>query len=418
MELKRVPVASTFIVFPLVDDTGKGVASLTSGTASWIAWGDATKPTLWSLQPCAFRNEVYQILNPARSLFSLQLATTELPAASPYVMVVIEGSNVATQYVLINTATTYATLATITHTGAAVPLQMDQAVNSSTANTTGHVLGKMSYATHYLGGGASVYATLTTLTHTGAAVPIQMGQSVDASTANTTGHVLGKISYATHYLGGGASIYATLTTTTHTGAVVPSVTSVGTVTGNVNGSVGSVTGNVDGSVGSVTGAVGSVAGNVDGSTASVTSAVTIDQTAVISSGTANSIGEALRFIHHASNYLGDRNVVGGASIYATLRTITHTGAVIPTVTDVTTKTGYSLSAAGVTAVWDEAISTFTGLPNTARKFLYFILQAFKNKLDYDKGVDQMVLYEDDGTSTKYTHAMVDDASNATRGAGA
>src|SRR3990167_3636688 len=288
MELKRVPVASTFIVFPLVDDTGKGVASLTSGTASWIAWGDTTKPDRWSLQPCAFRNEIYQILNPARSLFSLQLATTELPAASPYVMVVIEGSNVATQYVLINTATTYATLATITHTGAAVPLQMDQAVNSSTANTTGHVLGKMSYATHYLGGGASVYATLTTLTHTGAAVPIQMGQSVDASTANTTGHVLGKISYATHYLGGGASIYATLTTTTHTGAVVPTVTSVGTVTGNV-----------DGSVGSVTGAVGSVAGNVDGSTASVTSAVTVDQTAVISSGTANSIGEALRFVHHA-----------------------------------------------------------------------------------------------------------------------
>src|SRR3990167_7509844 len=249
MELKRVPVASTFIVFPLVDDTGKGVASLTSGTASWIAWGDTTKPDRWSLQPCAFRNEVYQILNPARPLFSLPLATTAIPAASPYVMVVIEGSNVATQYVLINTATTYATLATITHTGAAVP--------------------------------------------------IQMAQAVDSSTANTTGHVLGKISYATHYLGGGASIYATLTTTTHTGAVVPTVTSVGTVTGNVDGSVGSVTGNVDGSVGSVTGAVGSVAGNVDGSTASVTSAVTVDQTAVISSGTANSIGEALRFVHHA-----------------------------------------------------------------------------------------------------------------------
>ena len=421
MELKRVPVASTFIVFPLVDDTGKGVASLTSGTASWIAWGDATKPNRWSLQPCAFRNEVYQILNPARSLFSLQLATTELPAASPYVMVVIEGSNVATQYVLINTATTYATLATITHTGAAVPLQMDQAVNSSTANTTGHVLGKMSYATHYLGGGASVYATLTTLTHTGAAVPIQMGQSVDASTANTTGHVLGKISYATHYLGGGASIYATLTTTTHTGAVVPSVTSVGTVTGNVNGSVGSVTGNVDGSVGSVTGAVGSVAGNVDGSTASVTSAVTVDQTAVISSGTANSIGEALRFVHHASNYLGDRNV-GGASIYATLRTITHTGAVVPTTVTVDASGYITITTTAEThlirMIWNETVAAFTGFPTKTREFLYWVRQAFKNKLDYDKGTDTMVLYEDDGTTPKSSHTMTDDASNATRGAGA
>src|SRR3990167_8528472 len=360
MELKRVPVASTFIVFPLVDDTGKGVASLTSGTASWIAWGDTTKPDRWSLQPCAFRNEVYQILNPARSLFSLQLATTELPAASPYVMVVIEGSNVATQYVLINTATTYATLATITHTGAAVPLQMDQAVNSSTENTTGHVLAKISYATHYLGGGASVYATLTT--------------------------------------------------TTHTGAVVPTVTSGGTVTGNV-----------DGSVGSVTGAVGSVAGNVDGSTASVTSAVTVDQTAVISSGTANSIGEALRFVHHASNYLGDRNV-GGASIYATLRTITHTGAVVPTTVTVDASGYITITTTAEThlirMIWNETVAAFTGFPTKTREFLYWVRQAFKNKLDYDKGTDTMVLYEDDGTTPKSSHTMTDDASNATRGAGA
>ena len=419
MELKRIPAASTFIVFPLVDDTGKGVASLTSGSAQWVAWDDGGGSTGkgpgafangWSLQPCAFTNEVYQIINPAVSLFQLQLATTELPAASPYVMVVVRGSNVATQYILINTATTYATLATITHTGAAVPLQMDQAVNSSTANTTGHVLGKMSYATHYLGGGASVYATLTTLTHTGAAVPIQMGQSVDASTANTTGHVLGKISYATHYLGGGASIYATLTTTTHTGAVVPTVTSVGTVTGNV-----------DGSVGSVTGAVGSVAGNVDGSTASVTSAVTVDQTAVISSGTANSIGEALRFVHHASNYLGDRNV-GGASIYATLRTITHTGAVVPTTVTVDASGYITITTTAEThlirMIWNETVAAFTGFPTKTREFLYWVRQAFKNKLDYDKGTDTMVLYEDDGTTPKSSHTMTDDASNATRGAGA
>jgi len=44
--------------------------------------------------------------------------------------------------------------------------------------------------------------------------------------------------------------------------------------------------------------------------------------------------------------------------------------------------------------------------------------AFKNKLDYDKGTDTMVLYEDDGTTPKSSHTMTDDASNATRGAGA
>lgn len=36
----------------------------------------------------------------------------------------------------------------------------------------------------------------------------------------------------------------------------------------------------------------------------------------------------------------------------TLAATTHTGAIIPTVTDVTTKSGYSLSSAGVQAIWD------------------------------------------------------------------
>jgi hypothetical protein len=36
----------------------------------------------------------------------------------------------------------------------------------------------------------------------------------------------------------------------------------------------------------------------------------------------------------------------------TLAGVNHTGAVIPTVTDVTTKTGYSLSSSGVQAIWD------------------------------------------------------------------
>ncbi len=278
MELKRVPAASTFIVFPLVDDTGKGVATLTSGSAQWVAWDDgggstgkgpgAPSPNGWSLQPCAFTNEVYQVVNPAVSLFQLQLASTELPAASPYVMVVVRGSNVATQYILINTATTYATLASLTHTGAVVA---------------------------------------------------------------------------------------------------------------------------------------------------------VDQTAAISSGTANSIGEAFRFVHHASNYLGDRNI-GGASIYATLRTITHTGAVVPTTVTVDASGYVTITTTAEThlirMIWNETVAAFTGFPTKTREFLYWMRQVFKNKLDYVKGTDTMTLYEDDGTTAKSAHTMTDDASNATRGAGA
>ncbi len=66
---------------------------------------------------------------------------------------------------------------------------------------------------------------------------------------------------------------------------IATVTNVGTVTGNVDGSVASVSGavgSVTGAVGSVTGAVGSVAGNVDGSTASVTAGVTLANDAITS----------------------------------------------------------------------------------------------------------------------------------------
>lgn len=113
------------------------------------------------------------------------------------------------------------------------------------------------------------------------------------------------------------------------------------------------------------------------------------------------------------------------------------------------KTGYSLSSAGIQAIWDALTSALTtagsigklivdnlnatisgipaaigsrtpaaltGKPTTYDGFLYFLRQAFLNKLDYDKATDHMKLYEDDGTTVKLDHTMTDDASNATRGA--
>jgi len=98
------------------------------------------------------------------------------------------------------------------------------------------------------------------------------------------------------------------------GAGLTGITSVVTVTGNVDGSVGSVSGavgsvtgsvgSVTGAVGSVTGAVGSVAGNVDGNVTgsagsvvgavgSVTAQVSADVTAINGTASAAGVLEAL-----------------------------------------------------------------------------------------------------------------------------
>lgn len=65
----------------------------------------------------------------------------------------------------------------------------------------------------------------------------------------------------------------------------------------------------------------------------------------------------------------------------------------------------------------QVVSTFTGKPGTVGQLLYFIRQNAQNKLDYDKLTNNMVLYEDDGTTAKMTYAMTDNSSDAIRGAG-
>lgn len=231
MELRRVAGASTYIMFPVVDDTGKAYKSVVfSSKARYIAWSDTSEPLKWSFQTCAYA--ATYVGGPSVGVAQLQVAHTELPLASPYVMFVIEATNVATQYVLVNTATTYATLGTHTHTGATVPTV------TNVGTVTGNVNGSVASVTGAVGSVTGAVGSVT------ADVNVNMGQAVPltSATANTTGHVLAKVSYATHYLGGGATVYATLGTHTHTGATVPLVTTVtGNVAGNVTGSVGSVT---------------------------------------------------------------------------------------------------------------------------------------------------------------------------------
>lgn len=87
-------------------------------------------------------------------------------------------------------------------------------------------------------------------------------------------------------------------------------------------------------------------------------------------------------------------------------------------TDSANTTTPPTTSAIVTAIMDEAISSFTGTPTTFKEFIYLILQIGKNKLIYDKLTDKMALYEDNSSDKKWESDMTDDASNAIRGKGA
>lgn len=184
------------------------------------------------------------------------------------------------------------------------------------------------------------------------------------------------------------------------------------ITGNLSGSVGSVTG----AVGSVTGAVGSVTGAVGSVTSGVTVTTNNDKTGYTASTVSDKTGYSLTQAFPTN--------------FADLAITVTTGRV--TAGTVSDKTGYSLTqtfptnfaSMSITAggLMDinlaQTISAQTGAPTTVGGSLYFNRQAIKNKLNYAKSTDTMILYEDDGTTPKFTFTMVDDASSATRGAGA
>jgi hypothetical protein len=137
---------------------------------------------------------------------------------------------------------------------------------------------------------------------------------------------------------------------------------------------GNITGNVSGSVGSVTGAVGSVTGHTPqtgdsyariGATGSgLTSlASASDQTAIktktdyLPSATAGSSGGVFIAGSNAATTVDITGSLSGSvgSVSGAVGSVTG-GVVVTTNND---KTGYALSAAGVDAIWDEAVAGHT-----------------------------------------------------------
>lgn len=69
----------------------------------------------------------------------------------------------------------------------------------------------------------------------------------------------------------------------------------------------------------------------------------------------------------------------------TLAGVTHTGAVIPTVSDVTTKTGYSLSTGGILAIWDALTSALTTVGSIGKLFVDNINATISSRSTYAGG---------------------------------
>ena len=105
---------------------------------------------------------------------------------------------------------------------------------------------------------------------------------------------------------------------------------------------------------------------------------------------------------------------GGVTINEDDNTANIAAILVDTGTD-----GVALSTAAITAILTTTTTTsLIGLPTNLSEMVYWSIQNVRNKLKYIKATDVMELFEDDNTAKKFTHTMIDDATEATRGKGA
>jgi len=166
MELWRPAAQPTFISFPLADATGFALSGKGALTGTWCAWGDTAGPN--AAGNPGFRslsNAFTEISNTA--VYAGQLAATELPAASPYVMCRFVAAGAATQYLLIRTSSVYANVTGIQGTNIATPVVagtmptdvMDTLLSAHTvAGSFGERLGTIRRNT--MQSGSTTYCTL------------------------------------------------------------------------------------------------------------------------------------------------------------------------------------------------------------------------------------------------------------------
>jgi hypothetical protein len=296
VEIWRKPAASTFITFPLADATGFSLSGR-SITGTWIAWSDTTGP----YRTPGFANLsglVYEI--PSTGIYSVALATTELPTSSPYVLLRFTDSGtpkVATQYLLIRTSSQYADVIGIQSTNVApvtagyMPIDVKQTISlSAPADNSIEKSLARSYmaATNYIDAAVSQGVLATTL-------------NLTAPTDNTLGKALSRVyMMATNYVDAAISSRSAP-------ATAQTIDQTTALSGNTDNSIGKTLSRLYHATAYLDAAV---------STRSTPSgAQTIDQTVVISGSTDNSIGKLFSRLYHATAYL-DAAISTAGSTYA------------------------------------------------------------------------------------------------------
>ena len=157
MELFRVPAASTYIAFPMITTGGDTKSGLTI-TGSWAAWADHAGQGLTAGNGFRTLSGAFPEIG-ATGVYGGFLATTELPAASPFVMLRFVGTGAATQYLLIRTASTFANVTGINQqpiaapvTAGYMPVDVKQtiALTSMADNSIEKSLARVYFATQYV----------------------------------------------------------------------------------------------------------------------------------------------------------------------------------------------------------------------------------------------------------------------------
>lgn len=209
MEIFRPVAASTYIVFPLKDYEGKPRTGASGLDSEWIAWSSTAAPNAQG-NP-GFQDMVAEAteLGTTGNYF-LTIQAAELPAASPYVYIQVKGTNVATQYILVTTATIYADVVRLKGTAVQgpvtagyFPVDVKQTVSLSAPadNSIEKALARGYMATHYLD--AAVSSTLTLAT----------ALSLTSPADNTVGKALSRMYMAaTNYLNASLAAIPTLST--------------------------------------------------------------------------------------------------------------------------------------------------------------------------------------------------------------
>lgn len=337
MELQRTAAASTFVTFPMLSNTGVPQTGLTV-IGTWVAWADTTGPN-------ANGNPGYRTLTGgiielgSTGTYTNALASTELPAASPYVLLRYIAAGVATQYLLVRTSSFFSnvegwrgsvpnalvsgrvdadvgamqsnTIVAGTIAADAIGASelaadavaeiadgvWDEVITSghTTDNTAGVMAARLYHATQYLDAAVSSRSTLTSAQAADAVWDeIILG---DHSTDNTAGKMAGRLYHATQYLDAAVSSRSAPATgqtvnVVDTGAIVAGSFAAGAI------DAAAIAANALGASELATDAVAEIADGV------------WDEVITSGHSTDNTSGLTLARLYHATQYLT------GASDYA------------------------------------------------------------------------------------------------------